>query len=174
MAVDLLTPRIIIEHTHPHAHFKNGTILRLKPKGAGGLLVGMYVPADGENITDGLTEVCVERCIADGSNVLRKLNWWEYRTIEDLPLFVRFGGGAAYKMKWDLEEKICKDIIAWSADDETYPLHLHDKSVPCTEAEYLATREYFKNKFVDGHEAMKLSIYDYVDKYSIIEPAPVK
>lgn len=149
----LLIPRIIVTNWYPGCPFEEGDILWQHPFGER----VFYKPdsPDAYSVYPGDVEKA-KKCF-------RKLGWQEFRKEEDMPMYIRFGKYAAYKVFWDLDgtkRPNGHNIIAWCADKEDYPLHFSDPSQPCTEREYLATKAYF-----DSSERYTESIPNFIEKW---------
>jgi hypothetical protein len=119
---ELLKPRFEVIADYPNNQFgKIGTILDRN---------WAEYPNDNEN------EKPIWR-ISDFPNLFRKLQWWEKRTREELPTFIK-SATKVVKPKWEFIEWAGKEY--WQANkDNGLPITFYfdlDLFEPATEAEY--------------------------------------
>ena len=91
------------------------------------LRVGQIITGNTFNITGGTKFHC-----KDYPAIFKPLAWWEDRDDKDMPLYIKYGEGAVYKITgWNIEKG-----YALCERGEDYPLWIQHHVMPVTEAEY--------------------------------------
>jgi len=144
MTHSLLQPRYIVEANYPNSPFRVGDILVVKHHSMykDGEVFGLE---DDDNVSSWITYA------KDFPNIFRKLNWWEHRSLDEMPRWVRVNYVASI---WLDFTPVVGDIIKCQFRLGEYGIEMQtetklfnnmqlDSFTPATEEEYI---NYLKTK----------------------------